>query len=222
MPFLLVEILNFQGSAHLRGVGSLSKLFTEDTKYVNYSHPAIQKKAQELFEDGMTEVEKAQKAYYFVRDEIKHSFDIGAKVVSITASDALLNGTGVCHVKSNLLAALLRSQGIPAGFCFQYLTLDDKDASRGYVTHGYNAVYLEAHWVKLDARGNKENVHAEFSLGEPILAFPIREELNEYDVAGIFAKPNMTSIRYLESLQELDPYKYADCNRVEQKPDILL
>ena len=26
MPFLLVEILNFQGSAHLRGVGSLSKL----------------------------------------------------------------------------------------------------------------------------------------------------------------------------------------------------
>ena len=24
MPFLLVEILNFQGSAHLRGVGSLS------------------------------------------------------------------------------------------------------------------------------------------------------------------------------------------------------
>lgn len=26
MPFLLVEILNFQGSAHLRGVGSLSNL----------------------------------------------------------------------------------------------------------------------------------------------------------------------------------------------------
>ena len=26
MPFLLVEILNFQGSAHLRGVGSLSQI----------------------------------------------------------------------------------------------------------------------------------------------------------------------------------------------------
>ena len=26
MPFLMVEILNFQGSAHLRGVGSFSKL----------------------------------------------------------------------------------------------------------------------------------------------------------------------------------------------------
>ena len=189
----------------------LYQIFTEDTKYVNYSHPAIQKKIQELFDDGMTEVEKAQKSYYFVRDEIGHSFDIGAKVVSITASDVLQNGTGIYHAKSNLLAALLRSQGIPTGFCFQYLTLDDKDASRGYVTHGYNAVYLDNHWVKLDARGNKEHVHAEFSLGEPVLAFPIREEWNEYYVAGIFAKPNMTSMRYLESLEELDPYKYADC-----------
>ena len=29
MPFLLAEILNFQGSTHLIGVGSLSKLFTK-------------------------------------------------------------------------------------------------------------------------------------------------------------------------------------------------
>ena len=29
MPFLLAEILNFQGSAHLIGVGSLSKLIKE-------------------------------------------------------------------------------------------------------------------------------------------------------------------------------------------------
>lgn len=199
----------------------LFKIFTEDTRYVNYFHPAIQKKIWELFEAGMTEVEKARKAYYFVRDQIGHSFDIGAKVVSITASDVLQNGTGICHAKANLLAALLRSQGIPTGFCFQYLILDDKDTSRGYVTHGYNAVYLNNHWVKLDARGNKENVHADFSLGEPVLAFPIREELNECSVAGIFAKPNKTSMRYLEGLEELDSYKYAGCNKVEQKPDIL-
>lgn len=199
----------------------LFKIFTADTKYVNFSHPSIQEKIQELFEAGMTDVEKAQRAYYFVRDEIGHSFDIGARVVSITASDALINGTGICHVKSNLLAALLRSQKIPAGFCFQHLTFDDNDASKGYVTHGYNAVYLDHHWVRLDARGNKENVHAEFSLDEPILAFPAREEWNEYNIPGIFAEPNLTSMRYLESLDELDPYKYAVCNEVEQEPDII-
>lgn len=199
----------------------LYKIFTEETRYVNYSHPIVQKKTQELFEDCMSQVEKAKAAYYFVRDEIGHSFDVGSSLVSVTASDVLMNGTGVCHAKANLLAALLRSQGIPAGFCFQHLTLDDYDASRGYVTHGYNAVYLENHWVRLDARGNKENVHAEFSLDEPILAFPTRQCFHEYDVPGIFAKPNIASMRYLESLEELNPYQYADCTEVTQQPDVL-
>lgn len=199
----------------------LYKKFTENTHYVDYENPAIKAKAEELFDEQMTDVDKTKKAFYFVRDEIKHSFDIGAKVVSVTASEALLNRTGVCHVKSNLLAALLRSQGIPAGFCFQYLTLDDNDASRGYVTHGYNAVYLDNHWIKLDTRGNKENVHAEFSMDEPILAYPVRKELNEYKVPGIFSIPNMTSMRYLENLDELVISKYADCKKVMQEPDIV-
>ena len=29
MPFLLVEILNYQGSTHIIGVGSLSNLFSQ-------------------------------------------------------------------------------------------------------------------------------------------------------------------------------------------------
>ena len=36
-------------------------------------------------------------------------------------------------------------------------------------------------WIRLDARGNKENVHAEFSLYEERLAFPIRSQLGEVD-----------------------------------------
>ena len=35
MPFLLAEILNFQGSAHLKGVGSLSKI-TDIVAYTTY------------------------------------------------------------------------------------------------------------------------------------------------------------------------------------------
>ena len=36
-------------------------------------------------------------------------------------------------------------------------------------------------WIRLDARGNKETVHAQFSLDEEILAFLVRPELNEVD-----------------------------------------
>lgn len=199
------------------------KLFTEETKYVNYSHPSVQKKIREMFTDEMSDVDKVKVAYYFVRDEIKHSFDIGTNVVSVTASECLINKTGVCHVKANLLAALLRSQSIPTGFCFQHLAWDDTDPNKfpGYVIHGYNAVYLDGKWIKLDARGNKSNVHAEFSLDEPILAFHVNEEIGEYNVKGIFASPNITSMNYLEGLSELDPGNYADCNEVVEIPDVL-
>lgn len=36
-------------------------------------------------------------------------------------------------------------------------------------------------WIRVDARGNKENVHAEFCIDEEKLAFPIRTELGEID-----------------------------------------
>ena len=36
-------------------------------------------------------------------------------------------------------------------------------------------------WIRLDARGNKESVHAQFSIDEERLAFPVREEIGEID-----------------------------------------
>lgn len=36
-------------------------------------------------------------------------------------------------------------------------------------------------WIRLDARGNKDTIHAEFGLEEEKLAFYIRAELNEVD-----------------------------------------
>lgn len=153
-------------------------LFTEETNYVDYSHPAIQTLARELFTDTMSETQKAKAAYDFVRDRIHHSFDIGARVVNVTASECLMNQTGVCHAKANLLAALLRSQGIPTGFCFQHLARDDTGSHQapGFVTHGYNAVYLNGAWIRLDARGNNDTVHTEFSTEEPVLAFQAKKE----------------------------------------------
>lgn len=56
---------------------------------------------------------------------------------------------------------LLRSQGIPAGFCFQHLTLAD-DESQGYCVHCFNPVMLNGKWIKVDARGNKEGVKHRF------------------------------------------------------------
>ena len=133
------------------------------TDMIDFHHFTIQDKAQQLFTAGMTNIEKTRTAYHFVRDEIPHSFDCNAQVITAKASDVLIHKTGICHAKANLLAALLRSQKIPAGFCFQHITLADDD-SLGYCVHAYNAVFIEEKWIKLDARGNKPGVNAQFSL----------------------------------------------------------
>jgi len=56
-----------------------------------------------------------------------------------------------------LLAAILRGMDIPAGICYQKLTLYDKPED-GYCIHALNSVYLKdlGKWVRIDARGNKE------------------------------------------------------------------
>jgi transglutaminase-like putative cysteine protease len=102
-----------------------TEIFLHENKYINFSSPNIQAKAAELFYDLSDDAQKAKTAYEFVRDEIPHSFDVKSDVITAKASDVLKHKTGICHAKANLLAALLRSRGIPTGFCFQRMMMEN-------------------------------------------------------------------------------------------------
>ena len=98
----------------------------------------------------------------------------------------LEHGTGYCYAKSHLLAALLRANGIPTGLCYQRLTITDQPP---FCLHGLNAVYLKDHgWYRVDPRGNKEGINAEFTPPVERLAFPIVTE-GEADLPEIWANP---------------------------------
>jgi len=196
------------------------KIFLQEDYYVDCNSGIIQSKAAELFSEDMTDMEKAKAAYLFVRDEISHSFDYDAEIITARASDVLLHKTGICHAKANLLAALLRSQNVPAGFCFEHITLANDD-SLGYCVHAFNAVLLNQKWIKLDARGNKQGVNAEFSADEPILAYPIRKEYDEYFFDGIFANSHKESMRMLEKAKSLQDIIDNIPEYVIEIPDII-
>jgi len=141
-------------------------------------------------------VEFVKKAYEFVRDEISHSWDIQSSRITCKASETLFFREGICYAKSNLMCALLRSKGIPTGFCYQRLTIGDTPDT-GYCIHALNAVYLKSlgRWVRLDARGNKVGISAEFSINEEKLAFSLREEYNEVDYSEIYKQPNPKTMK---------------------------
>ncbi|WP_296796842.1 transglutaminase family protein [uncultured Methanobrevibacter sp.] len=153
-----------------------------ETPSIDYKNSGIQKKVQELRDESENQLDYIKQCFIFVKDEIPHSWDIETNIVSRTASDVLKNKTGICWTKSCLLAALLRADGIPSGISYQLLTRAD-DASEGYIIHALNTVYIKDldKWIRLDARGNKENVNAQFSLDEECLAYSIRSELGEID-----------------------------------------
>ncbi len=138
--------------------------------------------------DGADCVEMiAEKCFLFVRDEIEHSWDYERDPVTCKASDVLEHGTGYCYAKSHLLAALLRANDIPAGLCYQRLTISNDKPP--FCLHGLNAVYLKDHgWYRIDARGNKEGVSADFCPPVERLAFPIISD-GEADLSEIWASP---------------------------------
>lgn len=159
------------------------KSYLVSTECIDYNHPLVQEKVVELKEKAESSLDYIERAYVFVRDEIPHSWDIQSETVSRTASDVLRNKTGICWTKSCLLTALLRANDIPSGISYQLLTRAEEDDSDGYIIHALNTVYIEEldKWIRLDARGNKESVHAQFSIDEERLAFPVREEIGEID-----------------------------------------
>jgi len=186
------------------------KDYLKEIDTVNFSHPLIKEIANDLFINEQTEIEKVKNAFEYVRDKISHSWDIQSTKVTCKASEVLKYKEGICYAKSNLLAALLRSQGIPTGFCYQRLMIFDTP-DKGYSLHALNGVFLRSinRWIRLDARGNKPGVQAEFSINEEILAFSIQENIDEKDYPYIYCEPNSKTIATLEeNTNALEMYKH--------------
>ncbi len=115
--------------------------------------------------------------------------------------------TGWCYAKAILLVALLRANGIPAGFAYQRLSCSEykKDI---YCLHGLNWVYLKEYgWYRVDARGNKNGVNAEFTPPHEKLAFNIGE--GEFDLSKNLYNP-MPEV--IEALQKYKSYDDMICN----------
>ena len=168
------------------------------SEYMDWKHPLIQAKAAELFRDDMSEVEKIKAAFTFVRDKIPHTGDIGGHDIAHNEVEALEQGHAVCYVKSMLLAALLRSQGIAAGLCYQRLA-----RANDHIIHALNGIYLRdmQKWVRVDARGNLPGKEAEFYIDAPDkeqLVFHVRAEMDEVDYPTIYAEPPKATTIVLE------------------------
>ena len=163
------------------------KAYLEESEIINFYHPEIAKLAKKLAIGLSKDKEIAKSCFLYVRDQIQHTGDIQSPLATAKASEVLEHQTGWCYAKSHLLAALLRANNIPAAFCYQRLFCNEY-SKNSYCLHGLNAVYLEEFgWYKIDARGNKEGVDAQFQPPHEQLAFNLTK--GESDIEGLHAQP---------------------------------
>jgi len=185
--------------------------YLEATEIVDYNNKEVYALAMSLSKDCKTDTQIAKNCFEYVRDNINHSGDYKDEITTLKASDVLKYKTGWCYSKSILLAGLLRANGIPTGFCYQRLSCSEykKDI---YCLHGLNSIYLkEFGWYRVDARGNKEGVDAQFNPPYEQLAFEIGE--HEFDLPEILTEPLP---EVLEALIKNNCY----AEMVENFPDI--
>jgi transglutaminase-like putative cysteine protease len=103
--------------------------FLRATAVIDWSQPEILALARELSRGAVLPVVIARRCFEWVRDEIPHTVDYRLDRITCSASEVLRHRTGFCYAKSHLLAALLRANGIPTGFVYQRLALDDQGAA---------------------------------------------------------------------------------------------
>ena len=159
----------------VRGDGKLMtgmEQYLRRTEVMDYDHPEVRNLARMQAQGVSDPTIIAKRSFEWVRDKVRHSGDFKVNQPTCSASEVLRHRAGWCFSKSHLLTALLRANGIPTGLCYQRFLLDNETGR--FALHGLNAVLLpESGWYRIDPRGNKPGVDAQFDPPTEKLAWPV-------------------------------------------------
>jgi len=138
--------------------------YLRPTPFIDWDHEEVRRFALERAGSASDPVERAVKLYYAVRDGIRYDpYALDLTVEGMRASTTLAAGRGWCVTKAILLAACLRSVGIPARLGYADIrnhlsTARMREAMKTdvFFWHGYTSVFLEGTWVKATPAFNVE------------------------------------------------------------------
>lgn len=134
------------------------------TYYINSDSPVVLDFAEAVLSAEMDQRQQAIALYYAVRDGIRYNpYRMSSNKEEYRASWIIQEGEGFCVQKSIVLAALLRSRGVPCRLGYanvrnhlsskQLLELMKTDL---FVFHGYNEILLDGKWIKATPAFNLE------------------------------------------------------------------
>ncbi|MCI0486334.1 MAG: transglutaminase family protein [Blastocatellia bacterium] len=138
--------------------------FTAPTQTIESTHAAVARFARQCAGDAPSDIRRAVRLYYEVRDRVRYDpYRIDLSVEGMKASRTLESGHGWCVSKAVLLAAACRAIGIPARLGFadvrNHLStarMRQRMATDIFYWHGYTEMLLRGRWVKATPAFNIE------------------------------------------------------------------
>jgi len=132
--------------------------FLTSARFIDSDAASIQSFAQETTAGAISDIDKAVKLFYAVRDGWRYDpFAMHVDAHQYVASTVMhAKNAAYCLPKAVLLAALARAVGIPSAIGLSdvenHLTTDKLKARMGgktrFINHGYAVLYLDGQWVK--------------------------------------------------------------------------
>ena len=178
--------------------------FLQETVFCDCNNEIIKEIATRYRLDYLDDKLVAIKLFEFVRDNIKYRVGSWDK----KASETLNSGYGMCTSSANLLVALLRAAGIPAGYCIYKVLGGDsfggllpdylKTSVSKVSVHIISYVYL-GKWIKCDSSTDKE-LSTQSSHISPVSK--LIEWDGEHD--AVHEMPKRTILKVSEPLDNID------------------
>lgn len=130
--------------------------YLSPTWFLDFEAPELAAWAEETASGAASQIDKAIKLHYAVRDQIRYDpYAMDLRAETFKASNVLAAGRGFCVQKGALLAAAARQQGIPARLGYadvrnhlateRLLEILETDL---FIYHGFVDLYLDGKWVK--------------------------------------------------------------------------
>ncbi len=131
--------------------------YLQSTRFLDCDSDAVRRFAQRVAGSEASDIDRAVKLFYAVRDGVRYDpFSMRLDPSIYVASHVLGAKSAYCIPKAILLAAAARALGIHCGIglsdVVNHLTTEKLKALMGGTTyfmhHGYAVMYLEGQWVK--------------------------------------------------------------------------
>lgn len=178
--------------------------FLQPTYFMDFGHESVRAFAEAKTAGAGSDVEKAVKLFYAVRDGIRYNpYELKIEPEAYRASYTLAAGVGWCVPKGILMAAVSRAAGIPArpGYADVLNHLATKRFQKMMGTgvfsyHGYVELWLGGEWLKVTPVFNIE-------LCEKFGVLP-----QEFDGTGdtLFQEFDSTGRKHMEYIKDHGAY----------------